>query len=119
MKHGYYDLGRGVTVDLMFSSKADDKIAIISRIEVTRKLRGNGFASEIMQQVLDDADEEGYMLILAVESDGTGLSNEALAGWYERMGFKWMTSADLRLPDWPLTEVEDTGLVMVRKPRSN
>lgn len=86
MRHGYYDGATGVTIDLIFG-KTDDNVAIITRIEVHKKFRGNGYASRMMERVCEDADEEGYLLLLSIEPDGTGLTFEQLREWYERMGF--------------------------------
>lgn len=118
MRDGYYDLS-GASVDLIKTDKMDDKIAIVSRIKVPRNKRGQGLASSLMQKVITDADEEGYLLVLAVEGYDDGLSNQALSEWYEKLGFEWATpgSSDF----FSVNDLEkvgpDNGLVMIRQPR--
>src|SRR3954470_23744764 len=58
---------------------------LVTAVEV-REERGQGHASNLLQQIIRDADAEGATLLLSVESDGTGLSDEALRLWYTRYG---------------------------------
>lgn len=117
MNHGYFDLKSGAQVDLIHG-KLDDQISIITRIVVPKNSRGQRHASKLMERVLEDADAEQVMLVLAVESYDDGLTNEQLAEWYERLGFVWMREAILELP--AEVDVEPgNGLVMVRKPKGS
>lgn len=119
MRDGYYDMVHGAQVDLLPSlAKMDDNIAIVTRIIVPKGRRGHGYASKLMEKVLNDADEEGCMLVLAVESYDDGLTNEQLADWYERLGFKWMKANQLSLGmDAGDLEPDEAGLIMVRHPK--
>lgn len=62
----------------------------IHRINVPRDARGQGRASMLLQNLLDDADREGVTLELhPIPSDG--LNFESLAAWYTRKGFEVVT----------------------------
>lgn len=93
MKECYYDGSKGVTIDLMLGVKESG--ALITRIEVNKKFRGKGYASEMMKKVLKDADEEGVTLFLSVDPDGTGLSKLELRRWYFRLGFQRFSGTDM------------------------
>jgi hypothetical protein len=45
-----------------------------------------------MSEVLEDADNEGYTLMISVQPDGKlgSLSFDLLKAWYERLGFKML-----------------------------
>lgn len=59
----------------------------IHRINVPKEARGNGYGSQLLQQLLDDADAEGVTLGLEIgPSDGLGY--EELEAWYMRRGFQ-------------------------------
>lgn len=71
-------------VDLVYSSNG---IFMIARINVPTAHRGNGIASELLRQVLEDADKEGVTLHLGV-SPSNGLDYDQLVAWYKRYGFE-------------------------------
>lgn len=64
-------------------------MSILTGIEVECKLRGRGYGTELLKQVLTDADKEGVVITLSVSSDDSpkALSNDQLQAWYERHGF--------------------------------
>jgi GNAT superfamily N-acetyltransferase len=66
---------------------------LVTAVEV-REERGQGHASNLLRQIIRDADAEGATLLLSVESDGTGLSDDALRLWYARHGFVSMTGSE-------------------------
>ena len=65
---------------------------VINRINVPKKHRGNGVASRLLQNILDDADEEGATLHLEI-NPSDGLTFRQLEAWYKRRGFEWSGSA--------------------------
>jgi GNAT superfamily N-acetyltransferase len=58
----------------------------ISRINVPWKARGNGYGSQLLQQIIKDADAEGAGLCLLPIPTG-GMKSKALRSWYKRYGF--------------------------------
>ena len=86
MKHIYYDPEHWATINLMEWS-GDFPGWCITGVEVNYFYRGNGYASALLDEVLADADSEGVTLYLEIVPDGTGLSFEQLAAFYERKGF--------------------------------
>ncbi len=84
MKHQYYSVEAGTTVDLMCWN---DDMWLITRVEVNRKFRGQGHASRMLDLVCADADAERATLVLSVEPDGTGLDTAALMAFYFKRGF--------------------------------
>lgn len=92
MNHGYIlsdDDGNLMrcTASLLFMKAG--RSAILSGIEVAYSLRGLGYGTKLLKLVLEDADKEGYILMLSVATDDTpkALSNDQLRAWYERHGF--------------------------------
>jgi GNAT superfamily N-acetyltransferase len=80
---------------------------LLTGVEVSREERGKGVARGVMQQVLNDADAEGVPIYLSVEPDGTGLGEDDLVDWYERLGFV-LVEPDI-----------SSSLIMVREPRTS
>lgn len=60
----------------------------IAKVYTFTPFRGLGFARTLMNQLLQDADEEGIALYLEVGPDG-GLSAGELRAWYSRCGFSY------------------------------
>lgn len=58
----------------------------ISRINVPYRARGNGYGSQILKQIIDDADSERVDLCLLPVATG-GLKTDVLIAWYKRNGF--------------------------------
>jgi ribosomal protein S18 acetylase RimI-like enzyme len=80
----------------------------INRVSVPVSHRFQGYGHRLMQQIIDDADEEGAKLFLFAAPYGGqyGLDHLQLQRWYERFGFEV----------FPLRKGERAKL-MVRKPR--
>ncbi len=58
----------------------------VVRVWTDPEARNQGFATELMKSIIEDADIEGCVLILRPNTFGkVGLEN--LAEWYERFGF--------------------------------
>lgn len=87
MKDFYYDEEGWATVHLIDLTWSKLGGWLISGVDVQKRHRGQGVARRLLQRVLDDADAEGLPLYLAAASDGTGLSQEDLCAFYERLGF--------------------------------
>lgn len=61
---------------------------IITRINVPLEHRHKGYAHELLQQILDDADKEHINLYLEI-SPSDGLTYQELEAWYMRHGFHY------------------------------
>jgi len=59
----------------------------ITRINVPQAFRGQGYASALLREILNDADNGHETLQLEVFPSG-GLNYEQLEAWYKRYGFK-------------------------------
>lgn len=114
MRHLYADVDGWSTINLCDLTFAFDKPTwVVQGVEVLPKNRGQGIARNLMKLVLEEADEEGVTLLLAVcapyghgrPSDSkAGLYYEDLRAWYARLGFEpWLT--------------DETGRGMIRHPR--
>jgi len=104
MKTCYVNLTIGSIADLVAPDGAPDAPPhwIITRVNVPVRHRGQGYASELLKQITDDADREHVSLMLEVSpSDGLGYSQ--LVAWYRRHGFHLRHSLEL-------------GFHMVREP---
>lgn len=79
-----YHLGEGLT----------GTIWMITRINVPASARGTGTGSKLLRRILDDADEEGVVLVLGVSPSG-GLGARELRQWYSRYGFQHLRESPL------------------------
>lgn len=64
------------------------QVHVITRINVLPQYRGQGLGTELLSQILADADAEGIRLVLEPSASG-GLEQEDLEKWYLRHGFSW------------------------------
>lgn len=87
MRDLYADIEHHATVNLIDVSWSPLEGWVITGVDINKRFRGQGHMKRLLQQVLDDADEKGIPLYLAATSDGTGLSQEDLCGFYESLGF--------------------------------
>lgn len=88
MKDGYTAYPIRATVSLMPFDSYRPGAWLVTGVEVGHEVpRGTGVARGLMRRVLDDADSEGVVLYLSIEPDGTGLDEDQLRAWYERLGF--------------------------------
>lgn len=69
---------------------------LITGVEVQARFRGQGIASDLLDRVCQDADDEGVKLFLEIDPDGTGLSEAALDAFYSRHGFEEWEEGDER-----------------------
>ena len=74
--------------DLVRWPNENSKNYIVTRINVMERYRGLGLGSQILKEILDDADKEGVVLFIEPSASG-GLSQKELEEWYERHGFTW------------------------------
>lgn len=58
----------------------------ITRINVPEKYRGQGFGSQLLKQITDDADKDQVILSLEILPSGP-LDYDQLRDWYVRYGF--------------------------------
>lgn len=102
MRDCYYEIHSRATVDLIeITNRLDwqDLIPVdltqfagaylVTRVEVGVPYRSKGVAGRLFRRMLAEADEEGVLLALAVNSDRTvdSLDDEDLVEWYQRCGF--------------------------------
>lgn len=73
-------------IKLDVSWNADEKLAEISRIVVPKNARERGVGSQIMQQIVDFADENQITVALT-PSTAFGGSKSRLEKFYKRFGF--------------------------------
>lgn len=59
----------------------------VLRVWTDPEHRKQGYATELMQTIIKDADIEGVVLMLNPRTFGAGGGLENLAPWYERFGF--------------------------------
>lgn len=71
---------------------------VITRINVMKRYRGQGYGTKILNMILEDADKEGVVLFLEPLASG-GLPRAELEAWYGRHGFDWGTWHMRRLPN--------------------
>lgn len=61
----------------------------LTDLYVAHEQREQGRASELLRQVLAEADAHGTTLLLVAHGDGS-VSDDDLAGWYRRFGFRYL-----------------------------
>lgn len=69
----------------------------ITRINVPEKYRGQGIASQLLRDIIAEADREQVRLYLEIVPTG-GLNYDQLDAWYRRHGFKPWKGILRRLP---------------------
>jgi GNAT superfamily N-acetyltransferase len=75
--------GHLVVADLLLT----DEGGLITRLNTPAILRGQGYASLLLEEICEDADREEVELCLQVMSSGD-LTNAQLYKWYKRFGFR-------------------------------
>lgn len=78
---------RPAIADLTGVGEMVPKTRTLTRINVPEKHRGDGLGSQLLKQILADADAEGVHLSLEVEPSGP-LGYDSLVRWYYRYGFR-------------------------------
>lgn len=78
---------------------------LLTRVNVPVALRGIGYGSMLLRQVLEDADQEQAAIVLEIAPSGGpgGMWHKALEEWYGRNGFvrRPLHHTYLRLPRKP------------------
>lgn len=74
--------------DLVRWPNENSKNYVITRINVMERYRGMGFGTQILNEILADADKEGVKLFLEPIASN-GLTQKELEAWYVRHGFEW------------------------------
>jgi len=64
---------------------------LITRVTTPIKLRNKGYATNVLQMVLEDADKEGETLLLGVSPDEPNIDINRLIKFYERHGFVYQS----------------------------
>ena len=98
MKNLYYigiSQGKMASIDLT----PYDKGWMITRIFVPEEGRGQGFDSQVLNLVLEDADAEGAILYLEVHPYGC-VEHQQLEAWYRQHGFQRWKGLFRRRPDY-------------------
>lgn len=86
MKHCYTKRLSEVRLAIVDLTMYEDG-AIINRINVPHSFRGQGIGSELLKNVLNDADKDSIPLYLEIHASD-GLDRDQLKAWYTRNGFK-------------------------------
>jgi predicted GNAT family acetyltransferase len=116
----------GNNVASMVSTIAGDHLVIITHVWTNphgEGFRGKGYASQLFDEVLEDADNEHKVLMLSIHVDPDGLTFEEVAEWYKRCGFVFVQEGDptmRRDPQTPTAKrfgVENMSQVHFRKRR--
>jgi GNAT superfamily N-acetyltransferase len=74
----------GITLHLSGSSFSD--FATLSLISIPESMRGQGIATKVMQEIIDEADSNGWNIALSPSAD-FGSSKARLVKFYQRFGF--------------------------------
>lgn len=69
----------------------------VVRVWTDPEARRQGYATELMKSIVEDADIEGVVLILTPRTFGKTAGLEDLAKWYERFGFATIQTQPVRL----------------------
>lgn len=64
-----------------------ERVREVVKVWTDEDHRKQGYATELMQDVCDEADVEGIVLILQPLPFGEGLDRDKLVTWYHRFGF--------------------------------
>jgi len=69
----------------------------ICRINVPKEWRGQGIGTELLQEIIADADRGKVTLYLDILASG-GLTYDQLARWYYGYGFRFLENCWIRKP---------------------
>jgi GNAT superfamily N-acetyltransferase len=98
VKDVYFTEGAECTAYLM--STKENNLWLLTSIRTLPRLRGKGYASKLMKEILADADAEGVRVYLSAQAEPwdnqkfPGLSQTALMAWYQRLGFSSFVPLD-------------------------
>lgn len=69
----------------------------VVRVWTDPEARKQGYATELMKSITEDADIEGVVLILTPRTFGKTAGLEDLAKWYARFGFQTIQTTPVKL----------------------
>tara|TARA_R110000823_G_C15937072_1_gene500045 strand:- start:2719 stop:3093 length:375 start_codon:yes stop_codon:yes gene_type:complete len=92
-----------VRVSLALPKHLRDKTREITKVHTPAAEQGNGHATELLQQVCDEADAAGLTLVLWPRpyGDDIALSQAQLQAWYARFGFRVIQPAPVLMARAP------------------
>lgn len=93
MRTIYADPAHWTTINLMDMTDQIDGW-LITGVQVQKKFRGRGYASDLLDRVCAEADAEGVRLFLEISPDGTGLNDDVLDAFYRKHGFEQWEEGD-------------------------
>jgi len=73
------------------------QVIYVEDVWVDPRHRGNGLASEMLQELTEWADRNGQRATLTIDPRGDGLTADQLREWYGRYGFAARNSTSLRM----------------------
>lgn len=76
----------------------ESRTVILTRINVPEKFRGQGHASRLLKEFLQQCDENEVTVILYISPSG-GLNYDQLRDWYIRHGFEGVDGRYTRKPN--------------------
>ena len=82
---------RGAIADLYAPGELFTKWWCLSRINVPEGFRGKGIGSQLLKEILVDADKEKQTIALEIVPSGD-MDYDALEAWYKRYGFEHANS---------------------------
>lgn len=100
MKHMYHSTDSEGVVCMVYLSVPSPGIeapVLVTHIWTRKDARGHGHASELFNEVLKQADDEGVRMMLSIDPDPGGLLYTQLYNWYVRCGFHYFLDPD---GDW-------------------
>jgi GNAT superfamily N-acetyltransferase len=94
MKDTFFDYSTRSIINLIPLAHSDKSKFWVSRVNTPPEHRGKGAATQLMTEMLQEADRQGIELYLGIYPSGD-LDVTQLRKWYERFGF----TQDPRHPD--------------------
>ena len=88
-----------------------DRVREVVRVYTDEDHRGQGFATELMRAVCDEADVLSIVLMLQPLPFGEGLSKDKLMAWYSRFGFVKTQNKPVLMARAPSFRASLTGVV--------
>lgn len=96
MEQGYaenYMDSHDVLEEFRQSCPITSSVAILKNLNVDEEERGNGRGTELLENFLEEAEDKGIEHIFLIAD--TGEANDfCLVSWYERYGFRKVTSSE-------------------------
>lgn len=91
-------------------AEMQDGVREIARVWTDAEHRKQGYATELMKQVCEDADVDRKVLILTPRpyDSGAGISKDKLIEWYKRFGFVVTQKTPVLMARAPTFKVRQT-----------